>query len=415
MKTTKLPKFIGGIDNISKETDIPKGFVREALNVDFDKNGNVSTKEGYTLIYPGNCHSLFEGFFCEGASLKYIDTNNDVTIITGLVAENNYLSYCRLNDDLVFTDGIGIGHVLPDNTVELLAPPSPNDQPDAEQTAGILEGGEYQYALCNVSENGTISGTGIAKKIAVSHGSGIIFSGMETGNYLKALFISNVNGTEMYFRGFVPLNDAEYTLSNLDYKGYALDTQFMTQLPAGQIIRYFKGKLFVADNNILWFSQPLRYGLCKEADDYFQFPGRITVVEPVEDGIFVIADKTYFLKGTNSDEFSLDDYVNSDGAIEGSSLQVTGDDFGIESERTIAFWVSTSGLVLGLPGGSIKNLTSKHVAIGKNIVKGSSLYREVNGKKQILTSLNGGGETDTFTSTDTITSTIIRNGVEITE
>ena len=38
------------------------------------------------------------------------------------------------------------------------------------------------------------------------------------------------------------------------------------------------------------------------------------------------------------------------------------------------------------------------------------MYREVDGKKQILAALNGGGESSTFTSTDTVTSTIIRNG-----
>ena len=414
IETIELPKPIGGINNIAKETDIPKGFLRSALNVDIDKEGNVSRRRGYTKIYSGiNCHSIYNGFFAEGSLIKYIDADEVVTTLFGF-SSNDPVSYCTLNDNVILTNGTVIARITADHTAEYLAPANPVFQPAAEMDIGTLSGGAYQYALCSMSEFGTLSGTGKAKVIELSHGAGIKFTNLAVSEEEKVLFISEPNGTVLYLRVILPADTTEYVLGNLGDKGMALDTQFLDALPAGHIVRTYRGKVYVAQGNVVWYSQAHRYGLCKTSEDFFQFPSRVTIMETVENGIFIVADKTYFLSGRTAEDINLVK-VSKETGIEGTSTRVAGKQFGLDLEQDVAYWVSNKGMILGFPDGKVKNITDKNIAIDINIVKGSSMYREIDGKKQILTALNGGGDQSTFTSTDTLTSTIIRNGVEITE
>ena len=47
----------------------------------------------------------------------------------------------------------------------------------------------------------------------------------------------------------------------------------------------------------LYVSEPYRYGLYNARRGFIPFPSEITVVQPCEDGVYVCADKTYWLPG----------------------------------------------------------------------------------------------------------------------
>ena len=59
MKTERFPSITLGVDLLSNETSLPKGAVREAVNVDIDRVGNFSRRPGYTrVVAQSGFHSI---------------------------------------------------------------------------------------------------------------------------------------------------------------------------------------------------------------------------------------------------------------------------------------------------------------------------------------------------------------------
>lgn len=52
-ETIDLGKFPLGKNNIAKETSLPEGSLRDAINVDIDNSGKPRLREGYKLLYSG--------------------------------------------------------------------------------------------------------------------------------------------------------------------------------------------------------------------------------------------------------------------------------------------------------------------------------------------------------------------------
>jgi hypothetical protein len=194
-------------------------------------------------------------------------------------------------------------------------------------------------------------------------------------------------------------------------QGRVLDTQFHNRLPAGRLIRYFQGRLYVADGSVLRYTPALRYGLHNPSSDYIQFSSDITVVEPVLDGIFVVADKTYFLRGTSPSQFTQIE-LSDDKGIFGTGTRVQGSLFDPEILGEAAYWYSNRGAVLGLPGGSVRPLMEGTVAFPE-YSEGATTMREQNGIRHVVTALQGSGTAAGLAFGDEVSITVKRNGIEI--
>ncbi|HFB07033.1 MAG TPA: hypothetical protein ENJ92_01170, partial [Chloroflexi bacterium] len=74
--TIPLGKFPAGKNDVAKETALPEGALREALNVDIDDAGNIRLREGFEKVYSGtNVRSLHKRYFAEGDKLKYLNAD----------------------------------------------------------------------------------------------------------------------------------------------------------------------------------------------------------------------------------------------------------------------------------------------------------------------------------------------------
>ena len=60
---------------------------------------------------------------------------------------------------------------------------------------------------------------------------------------------------------------------------------------------YVNGRLLVAVGSLLIYSEPFMPGLYRPSKNYIPFPAPITVLEACGAGVFVAADKTYWLGG----------------------------------------------------------------------------------------------------------------------
>jgi len=116
------------------------------------------------------------------------------------------------------------------------------------------------------------------------------------------------------------------------------------------IVRTYRSRMYLAKDNILWFTDAGNYGRIDTRKGFVMFPEDINMVEPIDDGIFVGSDKVYFLRGPSPEKFQ-QEVADSDRAIYGTSAVFDAIKIGSEVSGKIAIWTSEVGVCMGLPGG----------------------------------------------------------------
>lgn len=193
---------------------------------------------------------------------------------------------------------------------------------------------------------------------------------------------------------YCPVNDKVY-MTNGSYIGYyhdgamysltVPDTNFKVPLPAGKIISYHKGSLYVARENVLFISD----ALCDHWDEETGFRvllSDIQMIRPVSNGVFVSdSTTTWFIPDDDEDKNRRTKVFDSP-AIFGTDVEINGEDVKEGTDATYALWVSKTGICLGLPTGKGVNLTAEKYNISTYGI-GSSVIRKVNGIIHYLVTL----------------------------
>lgn len=150
--------------------------------------------------------------------------------------------------------------------------------------------------------------------------------------------------------------------------GVASDFQFLSEtfkeaVVAGHILAYFNRRLYIGVCNAVYYTEAEEIERLDERDDPFVFNSRITMIRPLQNGIYVSAEETYWLEGASPDEFVMRSAYERP-AIEGTDVlgdtQIVGID---EVPGSFAMWTTDAGVCLGLDNGMVKNLTLNKVSI----------------------------------------------------
>jgi len=422
-------EFPVGKNNVAKETDLPEGALREALNVDLYKEGNVARRKGYASVYSGtNIHSLFSTkdytVFCENGTLNTLNAAYVAsTVRTGLNATKD-ISYAQVNKQVYYSNDEQSGIITENATHAEWGVESPSGQPILSSTTGSLSAGRYQVAITFASPSGEESGTQLAAVLDVTEGGGIQLSSIPQSSTAASVrvYVSPPNGDVLYHHVTLPMGITTGVVTST-VEGRALETQFMSTMPPGHIVRHYKGRMWVAIGNMLVFSPALRFGLYDPRHTYFRFSEKITVVQPVQDGIYVVADKAYFLSGSDPKDMEQVVVYDKGGVLNtGASVSPHVFDYkndvikslGVEqTPDEIAFWYSPTGAMLGFPGGRVKAVTEDRLSISE-YERGATLFREEDGMRQLITSLTDKSNGSSFVASDTAVAEVIRNGVVLT-
>jgi hypothetical protein len=185
-----------------------------------------------------------------------------------------------------------------------------------------------------------------------------------------------MNGKAYFQAVDLPVGVTSYALRRPYTLGKQLTSQFLMNPPCGQLIEHRYGRIYIAADNILYFTDPLRYGGVHAHHGFLMFPERITLLIAVEDGLYVSSDETYFLQGTPEQGKITQQKVLPYKAIEGSQAHFP--------NSNDVVWRSERGIVIGKAGGSVKNVTEDQIAI--DVVSRAALgFIEANGTKRIVT------------------------------
>lgn len=152
--------------------------------------------------------------------------------------------------------------------------------------------------------------------------------------------------------------------------------QQLVPMPPGQHIAYHMGRLLVAVGAVLTYSEPFTSNLRDEAKGFEIFPAPITCVAAVEAGVFVVADKTYYIEG----------------GFPAKSVRAVLD-YGAPDQQAGyrydggAHWMSARGVVSASKEGELTNLQEQRVAL-RATGSASTLYREADGAQTIVAALS---------------------------
>jgi hypothetical protein len=423
-----LGPWPAGVNNVAKEHALPvddlgrQVALREAVNVDLDRVGKVSTRAGQTLrVTADRAHSLFADthlFAIVDGDLRAYDDQLAETLVRADVGPH-YATFAQTPIDTYWSNGLEIRRVTADLDDLPVWIDTPRAPAVAAASSGGLAAGDYAVVLTWRSAEGLESGASPPAVVTVAENGGITCTNLPgaaaDGAAWLRVYVTPPDGEVPYYVADLPPTQPVFVIG-AHQPGRACETQWLVPLPPCQILRFWNGRLLGAARNLLCIGEPLRFGLMHQ-DSTLRMGEQITLLEPVGEGgdgsgVFVADHKrTYFLSGDRPDKWQrVIRYPHA--AVPGTSLTAPGTAFGLDSTAPVAVWLSTNGVIcLGLPGGQVQPLREGELALNVG-ERGAAMFREADGLRQYVTSfLSGGG--NALGMTDSAAATVRRHGVTV--
>jgi hypothetical protein len=391
-----FPLPVRGVDELSHETSLPAGAVRSMTNVDVGRAGAIRLRPGFVRSVTASAHSIRylpqRGITLVGggSGLYQLNTTGMTTTLVSLLNSPHPLEYTEYN-----------GHVYASNRTTLVWLPegattwrsvgvTVPDAPTVSASAtGDLLPGRYGITITNIDDRGEESGSATVQFVDLPNGGGISLSGLPITSGSVAIYLTAPNDENLRVSETVPAVFSTY-LASLYPKGRPLETFSMVPLPPGDFIRWHNGRLYTASIDTLRWTEALRAHVHDASANLMRFSGYISFIEPVVDGIYVGDSRgVWFLKGGDPDEFN-PVRVSPCRAVARSSTLVPPEHFNPKQVQTpypCAVWLSTSGYVVGMAGGTAIELHADRVRVPGGLV-GRSLFFYSEGRKQIVTPVN---------------------------
>jgi hypothetical protein len=347
-----------------------------ADNVDLDKSGKLTRRDGYTVAKTDpHAHSLWAddsgllALYMAGTQLKKLNTDYTSTTLSTVTSAGR-MAFCRANDSVYFSNGVDKGvYNAVANTVRSWGMPQPGAIGIAV-SVGVLPAGRYQVAMTYLRSDGQESGAGAAQYVDVPDGSSLQLTlpvSFDPDVVGKVVYATTQNGNMLY-----QLQAVANVTTSLAYNGgdlsRPLETQFLQEPPAGQLVAHYRGRMYVAKGDVLFCSTEFGYELF-DIRNYIQLDGNITLLAVITDkdqidsatnsGLFIGTDRSCgVLVGSNPTDFQYVPKINY-GAITGTLAMVDGSVYGDGSAtaRLIPMWLTTNGVCAGMPGMQINNIT----------------------------------------------------------
>jgi hypothetical protein len=285
-----------------------------------------------------------------------------------------------------------------------------NNVDDATRVDPVIANHEYVYPLAQAVNVDIDNTFGLASRSG--------YTGVFNGTDLHSLWAEKdyclvVDGTVLYRvnteyaavavqtgltrsarMSYVLVNDRVFWTNGteigyvLGYQSFALADpaiEFKMPLPAGQLIEYYRGCLYVARKNILYVSDPL----CDYFDarkGYKIFANGITLLRAVDDGIYVGDDKVWWLNGSSAEDFDrIEAYPYQ--PIIYTDARINRQHIGDGEKGSVAIWTCQNGICIGDNAGRVINSTDTRYVMSNRYVEGACLVREAGSVRHYVNSL----------------------------
>lgn len=387
MSTIPLPAQ--GIDMISDETQLPAGTARAVINADIDRAGNLSRRSGYTIVLPGMGNDFsgiaaFAGriYVGRGATLCTLDPKtNALSDIAHL--GSGLLDFSQYAGSLYVTSRQHIRRISRDGTVHDVGVRAGSLPDMSTHDLGQFTPGRYVVAIGLVAPDGEESQAYMLGGINLERGMRLSNLPVMMG-YSWRLYMTAPDGDVLYLTEEFPALMGEHVVNGRP-DGMQCQTRNLQPMVPGDFVRGFAGRLFVAREDVLWYSEPMRPHLMAGRSNFIMFQGRIRFFEVLEGGAYVADDEgVHWLAGDDPTKW-VKKTASPVLGIRRSSVLVKGH---VLPERPTpdecAVWLSAEGYFMGTPSGSVTSLQPGRIRVDP-ASEGRSVLLTRDGITQVIT------------------------------
>ncbi len=379
MGTITLTGWPKGMDNIHADTELGKDTLRRAVNADILDSGKLRRRRGFSqFITAAGAHSLWS----DGKSDAYFVANDHIHQIAGATARDlgaigtgaNRVSFVKENGAVYYLSRSARGRIV-GGSIGPWGVDVPASSPMMTTVPGVLEPGKYLAAMTYVLADGRESGASRTESLTLAEPSGIGFYGLPTpaqsGVVKKRLYLSTANGEVLYR---VDEIDAVDSVAVANGYGPELRTAYLEPPPFGTGLIFALGRLWIIDGSTVWHTEALDFDHIDRRRNFYQFAEDVSLIAPAKDGIYVCAEKTYFIASAGSSDHS-QRMVLDFGAIAGTLayLPTTGE----------PIWYSERGAIIGHDGGNAEIVSEKLVSPGA-MTEAAGFVRESDSLRQYI-------------------------------
>lgn len=376
-----------GINNVQPAHRLSGKDLLAAENVDIGLTGEITRRGGLALV-DERCHKNLHqapGFMLAtvGPVLTAIHPDGARHVIHPAMGSDR-VWYCDLPDGRVaYSNGL-IQGVTDGLAGRERSVPAPQGLGAPDFGFGQLHPGNYRYHLSHVRLSDHLEGPAISSEpIAISQGGLHLDALPVLDGHAINVYLSGKDGEGAYLAGSTTEATFQYVGNNaaLVLPCRTLGAQ---SFPVGTITAFWRGRVLVAQGNVLWASRPNAPHL-SDWRDFKQLAGKITAIQPVDDGIYVGTDQDLLYLGGTTWDGLVYQPTKRGPVVLGSGVAVRGDKvkFGDGAGSGMAMLCIAGGeLVAGFNQGQTTSLTANRYKT--DVQEVCATFREVDGIPQYL-------------------------------
>lgn len=298
MRDIRTDSWVNGANNVAKPERLPEGFVRDLVNLDPTEGGQLELRADSRRVLDAVDMRLAVALpgrvvYVDGSTIGCYSRETDSAEVIGAVAGAGELAgvafdgqvYLSSIEDSLRTDGI---------SVKPWAVPEPAFT--LEVVAGALPAGIYKVAVTAFGDDGEESGT---EPLIVRIAAGQAIRVISADSRPLRVYVSPANGSTLYSHG--PLIGGAMAITQVDDHRERLETTGLVPLPACSMLAAHHSVLVGIAGNYVVFTSPMFPHLMDPVAGFFRYPEQPSLIASTEGGVYVVADKTYFITGLDAD------------------------------------------------------------------------------------------------------------------
>lgn len=373
------------MDNIHVDEELPADTLRRAVNVDITDAGKVRRRNGYRLVTAmQGAHSLWSdtlgnGYFVQNNRMKALLLGGVIQDLGEVQAGNNHVSFVKVNNDVYYSCASAKGKIT-DKALKPWGVEVPTSTAQLSPTIGLFNAGTYYAAVTYVLADGRESGASALSSINLSAIGGIAVIAMPTPVMAevvkKRLYLSTGDGEVLYLAKEFDVLD-QFTTITSPIIGSELRTAYLAEPILSNGIAEVSGRIFMisaAEKNVVFYTEALAFDHMDVRKNHYNFPAEVTLIASTRSGLYVCADKTYYIQNAGQDEASQVEVFDYVGIANTAQLIPASHEY---------IWMTNRGAVIGHDGGQAELLASETLTTGM-MIRAASMVREQDGIRQFV-------------------------------
>lgn len=381
MNTKPIGPFLG-LNNRLQPFDlrvdtrqIQGDYLAGADNVDIDNSKRISRRNGYSLIQAMTApHSYFKNLLVRASTLYSVTLSPYTETLLKILTSNDPVSYVEHLGSVYYSNGTDSGRIQ-EGLWFPWALPTP-ENPSVATISGTLHKGGYQVAVSyynNVTgEEGGISAS-TNYTLAATGAMRVTLPAATTGATHVNVYVTKLSGEVPALYTTVATGTATVDITHLNTTRSG-DPEYLEPLPAGTSLFIHMGRLCAAKGDMLYYCEPYKLGYYLPAKGYIQLPTTVSVAVPNQMGVYIAADKTYWVPGDLATPDAPIADVLPYGAVPGTQF--------VLPHNSKVGWMGVKGFVIADTQGQAEAVMTETVTVTLP-VSGCSYLSEENGYRRV--------------------------------